>query len=336
MRSANASFLGIISLLSLSSANAQTSHPLVFDTPRTLMRFGIGLEVSYDYGDHRSYMFDHFPARCYTYGESTHGWNISMSNAFLEFYQLRGFSHRSLCLALVSGIRFNPETGQRLASYVLIDRRLFSPSNIFVKVGISDELPLSVPDCFRRGLPYSDCEWNYDPITGKRFHVDAPLPISRLTYWSAPCRNAEFQRNRLCSYSWTAKEIGTLIETFLNANRPALATRCAWSEITSNIRPERKGFLGVSHPDVELYKECTFHYYDEAKIAANFGATLFDFSDEFPKGFGYALYAEPAYGGAGPGISAALIKAALTGRKPPSQLQPEQLRRVWSTGRHSP
>jgi hypothetical protein len=58
-------------------------------------------------------------------------------------------------------------------------------------------------------------------------------------------------------------------------------------------------------------------------------ATFYDFSQEFPKGFGYALNAD---GSAGPAVSAAVVKEALAARKPPPQVDPEALKEIWATG----
>jgi hypothetical protein len=74
-------------------------------------------------------------------------------------------------------------------------------------------------------------------------------------------------------------------------------------------------------------------YYDisneESKIAWNSAATLHDYSDEFRKGYGYALFAS---GGAGPGVSPEAVKAALNGRKPSAQVDASKLKEIWNAG----
>ena len=60
-----------------------------------------------------------FETGCYHFGEGG-AVNISISAELLAYYVQQGFSRRSLCMALISAIRFDPETGRRLATYVVI------------------------------------------------------------------------------------------------------------------------------------------------------------------------------------------------------------------------
>jgi hypothetical protein len=108
-----------------------------------------------------------FETGCYHFGEGG-AVNISISAELLAYYVQKGFSRRSLCMALISAIRFDPETGRRLATYVVIyDLKELRkhPDDVG---NLSPELPLSIPSCFARALPYSDCTWNFDAFTGKR------------------------------------------------------------------------------------------------------------------------------------------------------------------------
>jgi hypothetical protein len=66
----------------------------------------------------------------------------------LSFYKSQGFSRRSACLALISGIRFNPEDGKHLATYILVDRKLLKPKDNEPSA-LSAELPMSLPSCFK-------------------------------------------------------------------------------------------------------------------------------------------------------------------------------------------
>jgi hypothetical protein len=104
----------------------------------------------------------------------------------LSFYKSQGFSRRSACLALISGIRFNPEDGKHLATYILVDRKLLKPKDNEPSA-LSAELPMSLPSCFKNGTPYADCAWNYDPLTGKKLFVSAPVAQSDM--WQS-CRGA--------------------------------------------------------------------------------------------------------------------------------------------------
>src|SRR5271166_5675991 len=139
-------------LLWASGAAARSPYPIVFDSVQQLKRYGLAL-IGIGTEDKSL----HFHTRCYYYGDG--GWDLSISDELLSFYKSQGFSRRSACLALISGIRFNPETGQRLATYILVDRKLLKPK-ANEPSALSDELPLSLPKCFAGGTPYSDCMWN--------------------------------------------------------------------------------------------------------------------------------------------------------------------------------
>jgi hypothetical protein len=134
--------------------------PLIFYPPDAEAQLGLVL----DGGKKR------FETGCYQFGEGGTV-NISISAELLAYYVQQGFSRRSLCMALISAIRFDPETGRRLATYVVVYglRALRKPLNGMDSV--SPELPLAIPSCFARALPYSDCTWNFDAFTGKRLSL---------------------------------------------------------------------------------------------------------------------------------------------------------------------
>jgi hypothetical protein len=218
-----------------------------------------------------------FPTRFYGYGDG--GWFISVSDALLEHYKAQGFSKRSLCMALVSGIRFNPETGSRLATYIIIyDQKALKQGQ--GESGLSDELPLAIPRCFRNGTRYTDCAMNHDPISGKR------LTAERTRYF---------------------RDLGERIARRLGASE----VRNAFHYI------EYEGYIGVGAMQKELL--------DGPRPAH---LSFYDYSSEFPKGFGYALYAD---GGAAPTVSAEVVRAALEGRsRPRAQIDAGRLRELLS------
>jgi hypothetical protein len=71
---------------------------------------------------------------------------------------------------------------------------------------------------------------------------------------------------------------------------------------------------------------------DAGRISVNSDAQFFDFSDEFPKGFGHVVYGYGAHGGGGPGVSAESLKAATSGHKPPAQIDPSELKEILGRG----
>jgi hypothetical protein len=161
--SATALFSLLAVLIGGTTAFAQSGlrYPVVFDKAADMKRLGLVLSGITDDSDD----VEEFPNGCYYYGDG--GYPISFSRDFLARFRARGFSRRSLCLGLVSEIKFNPETGTRLPTYIVIrasdyrNRRADDTS-------LSGELPLDFPNCFARALPYTDCTWNYDAYTGRR------------------------------------------------------------------------------------------------------------------------------------------------------------------------
>ncbi|MER9018975.1 hypothetical protein [Mesorhizobium sp. M0898] len=155
----------------MADSGSDSHFPLVFTSVSSLKKVGIALDLNVNKSIH-------FNARCYYYGDG--GWDISVSPALLAFYQHKGFSRESLCLALISGIRFNPVTGKRLATYILINDVAALAAGAIESGTLSDELPLSIPECFKRGLPYSDCSWNYDPLSGQRLSKTKTAKYARI------------------------------------------------------------------------------------------------------------------------------------------------------------
>jgi hypothetical protein len=273
-------------------ADAQTprKYPMVFTSVKELNRVGIALDLNAD-------KQIHFRARCYYYGDG--GWDISVSDEFLNYYKSRGFSRRSLCLALVSGIRFNPETGERLASYILINDLEAVQTGAVEAGSLSDELPISVPDCFRNGVPYSDCAWKYDPLSGRRLSAKV---------------TDEYKR------------IGIRLNKKLASGTIGSTGKCRGAEVNKASGE----YIGVG--DSTLLKGALCQPSGSGALYEGKGkseASFYDYSKEFPGGFGYALYAS---GDAGPEASAEIVKAALSGTKEQPQIDPADLTAIWSSG----
>ena len=250
-------------------------YPLVIDKPAVLNGLGISLgrELSHN---------------CYYYGDG--GYGLSVDDRLLDLYKAKGFSLRSLCMALVSGIRFDPVTGKRLATYVYISdpdalREAKRKKEEHESGVVTEELPLTLPSCFRNGTPYSDCVMNYDPISGQ------PL-------------NAETTQKY--------RALGAKIErTLLEPARKDEFKQAYLREIREYGSPSR-GQIHCARVSPEMY----WH-----KVR------FYDYSDDFPKEFGYALYAD---GGAAPDVSAGALKAALDDSKPRSQIDARRLRQLLS------
>lgn len=166
-----------------------------------------------------------FQNGCYWWAGNATRSLIAVSDDVLERYKKKGFTRESLCMALASRMRFDPETGERLPTYIYrddlaIERHIASldvatlprdrledlipeifPSPAALQAAVegwkrhdfsrlserqiealqpedeflSDELPLKVPDCFKNGTPYLDCNWRYGLLSGKKLSDAAPL-----------------------------------------------------------------------------------------------------------------------------------------------------------------
>jgi TIR domain len=218
-----------------------------------------------------------FNNKCYYYGDG--GYDISVSNEYLGRYVARGFSLNSLCMALVSPVLFDPESGARLPTYVLVDLKAVDRDQAEAGT-ISDELPLEVPDCFRRGLPYTDCAMNYDMLTGAKLAVDQTQSFH---------------------------ELGAALERLL---RVAIAEGVACDDfmrVENKCKPVEKwgDAEGDGH---ELIKQALapegYSLSDLSDRIANADARLpqallqiskaafYDVSNKLPAGFGYAINAE--------------------------------------------
>jgi uncharacterized protein YraI len=238
------------------ATSAIISYPVVFTRAADLRTLGVAVR---SYGtDAKSTTRHQFG--CYYYGDG--GYDISISSEYLARFSSRGFSRRSLCMALVSEARFDPETGRRLPTYLIVH-----PSNLARNAGrpapgdLTNELPLDVPDCFKSGLPYTDCQMNYDLKTGRRLTAE--------------------QSNAF-------KETGRRIEAKLRD--PTTRRDFQYGEESSFTRGMI--IVGFRHTGI-------------------LNASFYDYSSEFPKGFGYALNAD---GAAAPDPSAETKTLSLDGK----------------------
>jgi hypothetical protein len=297
------------SVLYVGTAMAETRYPLVFNSVNQLKRYGLALR-----GIGTDKISVHFPTRCYYYGDG--GWDISISDALLSFYKSQGFSRRSACLALISGIRFNPEDGKHLATYILVDRKLLKPKNN-EPGALSAELPMSLPSCFRNGTPYADCAWNYDPLTGKK------LPANASVAWPDMGQSCGGD-SRTDKQIWNAKEASTKIDQFMVGQKDT----CASEEVRSR-NPDDELIQGTISIKCQFAAAVQTQPKDEM-IACKTAATLYDFSAEFPKGYGYALFADGPAGASV--VNVDVVKAAFNGEPPKAELDPNRLKEIWGTG----
>jgi hypothetical protein len=113
---------GIAACLNAVSAAAEPAidFPVVFTSPQALAEFGIEIRGAGEFDSQGA--LQPFPHKCYDLNGSSVGYRpISMSNALLAKYSARGFTRETLCIALVSQARFDPETGKRMPTYIFRD-----------------------------------------------------------------------------------------------------------------------------------------------------------------------------------------------------------------------
>jgi hypothetical protein len=83
-----------------------------------------------------------------------------MSDAFLDHYIKRGFTPATTCLGVFAGyVHYDPQTGKPL-KVVVWGRD--EGDDFWVK----DEFLIEIPDCFKNGTPYLDCDFIYDERSG--------------------------------------------------------------------------------------------------------------------------------------------------------------------------
>lgn len=239
-----------------------------------------------------------FNNQCYYYGDGSY--SITVSDDYLNRYKKGGFSLNSLCMALISPILFDPGSGKRLPTYVLADLKAVDADQMEAGT-VSDELPLEVPDCFARGLPYTDCAMNYDIQTGEK------LPPA--------------QRDSL-------RELGTALERLL---RQAVSEGIACDEfrrVDNRCKPIEKWGDGGGD-DLELVKSALapegYLVTDLSNTVAAKArlpdrllklsmASFYDISTAFPAGFGYAINADGAASGEDSGTGREVLDAIGQGK----------------------
>ncbi len=301
-------------------------YPIVFiDTFEALHRLGIG-------GDLRP-----LKNKCYHYGEASY--RVSLSDDFLARYQAKGFTLESLCLALISEARFDPETGQRLPTYIRFhakelqqelaglkpddppgmlkykgrDPRTFTAKEMQEccdsLIGfISEEQPLAVPPCFKNGNPYSDCTWRYAIKSGQRLSDQSVEKFRQLGRAMELVMAIAIRSAPMCRED----------------------QRGAWPCTTPRDRDDRGWLAEERTGDIDILIDQlresfpSIPQFPPALFKGN-NATLYDISSAFPRGFGYALYAD---GGAGPSVSLAAVRGALGEGEPASRVNWSQLRRI--------
>jgi hypothetical protein len=264
-----------------SMAKAQ-QFPLIIDSPSKLRQVGLSFDVAEP----------PLKNQCYSYGDG--GLLLSTSDEFYERFKQRGFSVQAMCLGLVSNTHYDPETGRRLPTYIMVYRDQYTENmRQYGKVQdsgvVSDELPLDLPDCFKNANPYTDCQFRFGRITGK------PLTAVQTDAY---------------------KRLGAAIDKLMQVKiKDVPATEEFYGE-GDDFRKGFRQYSGSAAIDVnEAFPEDLRRY-----SSTSFWVR----STSLPRGYGYALDAD---GGAGPDINPAALKAATAGLSKP-QIDVQRLRDI--------
>jgi hypothetical protein len=156
-------------MLDCGSLRPSLDYPVVFKGRSDQMLLLKELGILPDPGEDaiRDKRLPRLPRRCFSVGAGQIG--MEFTERTFAAYERQGFSLDNLCLAFTSGeIKFDPETGNRLPTYVLGDRG-----------ELLQEIPFYVPTCFARGkaiitklqhfatMKPLGCEVKYHPWSGR-------------------------------------------------------------------------------------------------------------------------------------------------------------------------
>jgi hypothetical protein len=143
----------------------QTGNPLIFGGHAELRKLGI--EIA-NFGPEGA---RDLPEKCGGRYGGEGRYDFTFSHEFAQKFRSRGFTNLTLCMAMESRIRYNPETGARLRSFVLADIPKIKRNQGEAGTA-TDQIPLDVPDCFKNAMPLQDCKLNFDMMGGRRLTSD--------------------------------------------------------------------------------------------------------------------------------------------------------------------
>ncbi len=103
---------------------------------------------------------------------------VSLSDAFLQRYRQRGFTLKSLCLAMATPMTMHPETGKPIPHLMYADLDAIRRKPDEGDYHVSGAVPLVIPDCFKNATPYTDCRFHFDPVSAEK---NSPAQTAFLT-----------------------------------------------------------------------------------------------------------------------------------------------------------
>jgi hypothetical protein len=277
---------GAISIGQEERSRLLINFPVVFTTADEMRQFGLAIINEWQYHPR----LDH---QCYWYNDL-----LSVSHERLLRYRDMGFTLNSLCLGLISETLFNPETGQRLPTYVALNQQLYDDRRrqypkVTPESFMSLEHPIELPKCFSRALPYIDCVFNFDRLTGRPLPRARTEEIKRLGEAVNRVMQEAIERRLLCSWPFCRE-------------RWAIDPPDGDNRVLGTLDSEHACFeLGYLPRFFETSLKPKRINVPAEKQLWELGLTCFDVSINLPAGFGYTTDAD---GVRGPSISPDLIK----------------------------
>ena len=326
------------------AAEPEIKFPIVFSSKKELQKLGIFINIPAAY-DTSGSDDPNIRNKCYHYGEGMQH-NITISDEFLARYVAKGFSRRSLCMALVSEARFDPETGKRLPTYIFKSEVAVQNSLEYLnpKTLRPDVLAMYVPDIFktieamttavenaRRGNFAGLSEDEVGALLGESGAISAELPLAVPNCFKngTPYLDCRWRYGMMSGRKLSAaapvkyREVGEALDRHIKdaiknggfpPDRP--------EEKEGRLKTDGGFSAGLSVP----YEGKTVDLRVPSELVPwTGGIEWFDVSPEFPNGYGYAFNAD---GSLGPGVSASAILAAHDGTRQSSRISESRILNV--------
>lgn len=323
--------VGLASLVLLATpaaAEPDIKYPVVFTSLDELAELGISFDP-YPWDSDAKAAKPRFPNTCYDYGlESVGPSFVSLSEEFLSRHKSRGFTRESVCMALVSGMRFDPETGRRLPTIVYKDEAAVKASIDELDMSKLD-IPFYVPVTFKskqalaegvaaikRGDLGKLTEEQISSLVGEGVYEEVPLvlpdcfknatPYLDCTWRYGLHKGKKFTRATTKRYREFGRGLDRRFRDDIKNGHKKENEDRADPYLTQD---------GLFGEDVRLGLR-----YDEAPV------TFFDISTAFPRGYGHALYAT---GEKDSGVSVSSILSAFDGSNSSSRFGLARLKKLF-------
>lgn len=301
-----------LSLVAPVRAGSNINYPIVFTSPLDLAKVGMQIRGAGE-ADGKSSVKP-FKTLCYDHGGQSLAYApISISDALLARYRAKGFTRETLCMALVSQARFDPETGKRLPTYVFRDDAAVSEALASDAGDMADD-PDIVPKIFRNKQALRDAIANFNvgaydrlSIAETRALVTRTNPFSEEQPLAVPACFKNGTPFIDCNWRFGLKQgkkfspdktrfirdIGAAIDRQMkdavahrNLLPPKPGDREPYLERVGNFQGIRDGIYEGQPESVRV---------PEALMNQEESIAWYDIDPVLPRGYGYALYArQPA------------------------------------------